>query len=156
MWSSSHATARRSSGTNRAASFRTCTDSTAGSARRRWRFRSSPGSPEPGRSDSLLVERQDFADLEEAAERLHHLGVELSAGGLTQAADRFVCRQAPAVGAVGDHRVEGVADEHDACLHRDLLTRLAVRVAEPVPALVAGAHDRAYVGEAVDRGEDPL
>ena len=32
----------------------------------------------------------------------------------------------------------------------------AVRVPEPVPTLVAGAHDRAHVGEPIDRREDLL
>ena len=47
--SSSHATARPSTGTSPAASSSSCTASTAASARRRWRSRSSRGSPEaPG------------------------------------------------------------------------------------------------------------
>src|SRR5439155_11344340 len=60
------------------------------------------------------------------------------------------------VRAVGGHRVEGVADEDDPRLDRDLLAGLAVGIALPVPALVAAPHDLAHLREPVDRLEDPL
>jgi hypothetical protein len=52
--------------------------------------------------------------------------------------------------------MESVADQHDPGLDRDRGPCRAVRIAEPVPALVTGAHDRAHVGEPVDRSEDLL
>src|SRR5207245_1996301 len=58
--------------------------------------------------------------------------------------------------SVGRHRVEGVADEDDPRLERDLVAGDPVRVARAVPALVAMAHDRAYVLQPVDRRDDPL
>ena len=52
--------------------------------------------------------------------------------------------------------MERVADEDDPSLDRDLLAGFAVGIALAVPTLVAPAHDRPHLGEAVDRLEDPL
>ena len=69
---------------------------------------------------------------------------------------RLVDAQALAVGPVGRHRVEGVADEDDPDSSGIVLAGLPVRIAGAVPALVAAPHDRAHLGEPVDRLEDPL
>ena len=52
--------------------------------------------------------------------------------------------------------MERVAGEDDPRFDRDLVPRLAVRIAAAVPALVAVADDRADVLELADRAEDPL
>ena len=75
-------------------------------------------------------------------------------GRLAQAAGGLFDREAPPVRPVGRHRVVGVADEDDARLDRDLLTREAVRVAAAVPVLVAVADDLADLLQPLDRGED--
>src|SRR5438876_3346635 len=94
--------------------------------------------------------------VEDAEIDLHHTGVELRARPLPQAAQGLGRREPLAVRPVGRHRVEGVADEDDPRLERNLLAALAVRIAGAVPVLVAGAHDRAYVLEALDGRDDPL
>src|SRR5438309_443381 len=53
-----------------------------------------------------------------------------------------------------DHRAERVADGDDAGAERDLLAAQAVRIAAPVPTLVAGADDRHDVRQRLDRRED--
>ena len=64
---------------------------------------------------------------------------------------------APAVGAVGGHRVEGVARRATiARAERDLLAGEAVRVAGAVPALVAGAHEPRDAAERGRGGDDAL
>ncbi len=65
-------------------------------------------------------------------------------------------RHRRAVGAVGRHRVVGVAGEEDAGAERDRLAGEAVGVAAAVPALVGGADDRPDRGEELDRPDDPL
>src|SRR3954452_620411 len=92
----------------------------------------------------------------EPEEDFDHVRVELRARALAQPAARFLAAQPLAVGAVGRHRVERVADEDDPRLERDLIAGLAVRVARAVPALVAAADDRAHLGEPFDRLQDPL
>src|SRR5437763_653733 len=73
--------------------------------------------------------------------------VELRPGPLAEAPAGLGGREALPVGPVGGHGVEGVADEDDARLERDLLAALSVRVARAVPVLVAVAHDRPHVLE---------
>ena len=60
------------------------------------------------------------------------------------------------VGAVGDHRVVGVADGHDAGAERDLLAGEPIGIAAPVVALMARAHDRADAAELGRGADDPL
>src|SRR5438067_5225495 len=87
---------------------------------------------------------------------VHDARVELRPGALAQAPQGLGCREPLAVWPVGRHRVEGVADEDDPRLERDLLAALAVRIAGAVPVLVAGADDRTHVLEPLDRRDDPL
>src|SRR3954451_5800587 len=89
-------------------------------------------------------------------EDVDHVRIELRARALAQPLARFLAAQPLAVGPVGRHRVERVADEDDPRLVRDVFAGLAVRVAGAVPALVAAAHDRAHLGQPLDRLEDPL
>ena len=60
---------------------------------------------------------------------------------------RVLAGSAAAIGPVGRHRVEGVAGADDPGLDRDRLAGEAVGVAGAVPALVAGADDRADLAE---------
>src|SRR5690349_2205038 len=92
----------------------------------------------------------------EAQEDVDDVGVELGAGALAEATACLLAAEPLAVGPVGRHRVEGVADEDDPRLERDLPAGLLVRVAGAVPALVAAADDRAHLCEPLDRLEDPL
>src|SRR2546426_4537 len=46
-------------------------------------------------------------------EGLHHIGVELRPGVAADLLSRLVGGHGPAVGAVGDHRVEGIGDGED-------------------------------------------
>ena len=59
-------------------------------------------------------------------------------------------RHRRAVGAVGGHRVVGVAGEDDARAQRDVLAPQPVGVAQAVPALVLVAHQRQHVAEELD------
>lgn len=54
------------------------------------------------------------------------------------------------------HRLEGIADRHDAGAERNLLARHAVGVAEAVPAFVAGADQPSDRSERGGTEEDPL
>src|SRR5512142_2383958 len=103
-----------------------------------------------------LRERGEPLLVDEPQERLDDARVELRGRGLAQAPAGLLAGEPPAVGPVGRHRVEGVADEDDPRLDRDLLASLAVRIAVAVPALVAGAHDGPDLREPVDRSQDPL
>jgi hypothetical protein len=60
-----------------------------------------------------------------------------------------------AVGALGDHRVEGVGREDHARLERDLRAGEAVRVARPVDALVVVA-DHARLGIHAEASQQDL
>jgi hypothetical protein len=59
-----------------------------------------------------------------------------------QLCDRGLGRECPAVGPLGDHRIERVARGHDAGGERDLPAGEAVGIAPTVPALVRGANRR--------------
>src|SRR3954462_1898904 len=89
-------------------------------------------------------------------EDVDHVRIELRARAFAQATAGFLAAQPLAVGPVGGHRVERVADQDDPRLVRDLLAGLAVGVAGAVPALVAAPDDGANLGEPLDRLEDPL
>src|SRR4051794_12482100 len=97
---------------------------------------------------ALAVERAD--------QDLGHLRVELGAGVLAELANGLAVIHPPAVGAVGHHRVVGVAGEDDAGPDRDLLALQAVRVAAAVEALVLAADDASHRAEARDRSQDAL
>jgi hypothetical protein len=60
------------------------------------------------------------------------------------------------VGAVGGHRVVGVADEDDPRAERNLFAGEALGIAAPVEALVLVAHERQDVAQELDRGQDAL
>src|SRR5207253_1435256 len=92
----------------------------------------------------------------QAEEDLDDRRVELRPRTVTEPSARFLDTEAFPVRPVRGHRVERVANEDDPRLDRDLLAGLAVRVAVPVPALVAAPHDRANLGQTGDRLEDPL
>ena len=81
-------------------------------------------------------------------------GVELLPGFLLKLGDDLRHRQRLAVGAVGGHRVQGVAGVDDARLDRNLLALEAVRVARAIPSLVLGPNDGAQRGEERHGGED--
>ena len=98
----------------------------------------------------------DVARLEETDERFDDRRVELRARRLDEALDRFRVRHAPAVRAVGDHRVERVADEHDARLDRDLVAGLAVRVPARRPSARGRRGRSGGRREPLDRREDLL
>src|SRR5437868_2654424 len=104
--------------------------------------------PNSGRAPRSRVKHPQV-DLDDA-------GVELRPGALARPPQRLRRREPLAVRPGGRHRVEGVADEDDPRLERDLLAALAVRIARAVPVLVAGADDRAHVLEPLDRRDDPL
>lgn len=78
----------------------------------------------------------DQPQIDDGKKRVYNLRIELSTsvsnhlGASARHADR-----AP-VGAVGDHRVERVADQHDAAGKRNFVANKAVWVAAAVPALV--------------------
>ena len=76
---------------------------------------------------------------EQLAEGVHDLRVELLAGAAAQLLHRGLGIDRAAVGPVRGHRVEGVADGHDACPERDVVARQGVRVARAVEVLVARA-----------------
>ena len=88
----------------------------------------------------LLVEDLEQRSCRGRAELRSGVALDLGPGALL--ADRRP------VGAVGAHRVVGVADQRHPARERDLLAREAVRIALAVPALVLGP-DRA--GEMADR-----
>ena len=95
--------------------------------------------------------------LDDAREDLDDLRVELRAALAEQLGQRDLVRQRLAVGAVGTHRVPGVAAGDDPRLERDLLAGEAVRVAAAVPALVVRADDQTDVAhEAADAVEHLL
>src|SRR5581483_11583462 len=89
------------------------------------------------RSEPLLAARDVVP--RKAQEHVDHLRVELRPRALAQPPARLVHREALPVRPVGRHRVEGVADEDDPRLDRNLVAGLAVGIAVAVPALVAGA-----------------
>ena len=60
------------------------------------------------------------------------------------------------VAAIGGHGRVGVAHEHDLRAERDLVAREPIRVARPVPALVAGADQRRDADERGRALRDPL
>src|SRR3954453_23156285 len=97
---------------------------------------------------ALAVERAD--------EHLGHLRVELRAGVLAELADRLAVVHRLSVGAVGDHRVVGVAGQDDAGADRDLLALEPIGVAAAVEALVLAADDARDPAEPRDRAEDAL
>src|SRR5690242_6806086 len=82
------------------------------------------------RRDDRLVHRH---------ERGHDGGVELCSRTAGQLLERLLLGLRHLVGTVLGHRVEGVGDEDDPRAERDRLPAEAVRVAEPIPALVGGA-----------------
>ena len=61
-----------------------------------------------------------------------------------------------APGAVGEHRVEGVADGDDARAERDVLAGQAVGVPAAVEVLAAGAHERGHRLQAAGAQQDAL
>ena len=115
------------------------------SASRRWRSSISPGGVE---HDRLVAEH--------AEQRRDHLGIELAAGVGAQLGDRGGVPEGAAVGPVGDHRVVGVAGEHDPARERDPLAGQAVRVAAPVPALVLVADRLRHLVHPRDLAQDLL
>src|SRR6266851_4503679 len=82
-----------------------------------------------------------------AEERLDDRGVELRSCVFLQFGDRLAERQRASIAAVGGHGVEGVAAHHDPCRPRDPFACEAVGIAAAVPALVAGADERADLAE---------
>src|SRR3954451_2559636 len=78
---------------------------------------------------------------EQLEKGLHEFRVELAAGLAAELLDGLRLRQPARVGAPGCHRVERVAQEHDARGERDRLAREAVGVAAAIEALVARADD---------------
>ena len=91
------------------------------------------------------------------AERLDDLGVELRrrrSGAAPPARPRR--GRAGRYGRSAGHRVERVADRHDAGAERDLLAREPVRVARAVEALVARAHEPRHAAERRRGAQDPL
>ncbi len=90
-------------------------------------------------------------------QRLDDGGIELRPRVVAQLLHRDLERQRAPVGAIGRHRVEGVARRDDPGGERDRVAGEAVRVAAPVPALVRRAHDDADVAQqAADLVEHPL
>lgn len=78
----------------------------------------------------------DHAGVDDGEQRVDDAGIELGAGVPDHLGSGLFDTDRLAVRAVGDHRVEGVADQDDAASQRNLLTRYAVGVALAVPALV--------------------
>src|ERR1700689_3467563 len=118
-------------------------------ARGRW----SP--PSAGAGAAQPLGRGTFAD--QLAEHLDQLRVELRAGAATQLRQGILDGHRVLVGAIVEHRAKGVADRDDAGAERDLLAGQAVRVTLAVPALVAGAHERADPCQRrAGRGDDLL
>src|SRR5262249_31643293 len=95
------------------------------------------------------------AELVEPRKRLDDRRVELRPRARAKTAQCLVVRQPASIRPVARHRVERIADVHDARLERDLAAADAVRVPLAVPALVRRAYDRPNVGETIDRREDP-
>src|SRR3990172_949351 len=84
-------------------------------------------------------------------ESVHDPAIKLLAGAAVQLLERLLQGDDALVGAVGGHRVEGVADEDDARAERDLVAGEAVGVAAAVVVLVVvGDYRRGgrQVGEA--------
>ncbi len=71
-----------------------------------------------------------------ADELADHLRIELGVDVLRQLLDCLGMGHGGAVGAVGGHRVVGIAGQDDPAADRDLLTADPVGIAAPVPALV--------------------
>src|SRR4051794_4143608 len=80
--------------------------------------------------------------------------VELPPDGGADLLTRLVRGERAAVGAIGGHRVVGVADQDHARAERDRVAGEPVGVAAAVPVLVAVADEREHLGEEVDLGED--
>ena len=92
--------------------------------------------------------------VEHANQRGDGRRAELRAGMALDLDARLLGRQRTAVGAIGRHRVPGVADEADPARERDRLAGEAVGIAAAVPALVLGAHGGGEVRERADRADD--
>src|SRR4051794_25198844 len=109
------------------------------------------------RATAWSRERRLAVAREHADECGDDVRVELRAGVLHELLPRDVRAERPAVRAVVRHRVVGVAAGDDPRNEWDLLTGPPVRIAGPVPALVARPHDRAHVAQqAADAREHPL
>ena len=78
--------------------------------------------PAQGRGGRRLSRRLDLV-VEDAQADLDDEGVELRAAPSIEPAPRHLLAEGPSVRAVGGHRVEGVADEDDPRLERDLVAR---------------------------------
>lgn len=78
----------------------------------------------------------NHAGVDDGQQRVDDAGIELGAGVADHLGAGLLDSDRLAVGTVGDHRVEGVADQHDAAGQRNLVARYAVGVALAVPALV--------------------
>src|SRR5439155_6721380 len=74
-------------------------------------------------------------------ESLHHIGVELRPGVAADLLARLVGGHGPAVGTVGDHRVEGIGDGEDAGAQWDDRAHQASGIPLTVPALVVAGDD---------------
>jgi hypothetical protein len=100
------------------------------------------------------LDHRHAAAVEHPQQRGDGRGAELRAGVALDLRARLRGRQRPPVGAVGRHRVPGVADEADAAGERHVLAGEPVGVAVAIPTLVLGAHGRREVGERADRAHD--
>src|ERR687896_940402 len=96
------------------------------------------------------------ASAEHGQQRFHHTRIELRPRHPAQLRPGLLLGQSGPVRPLRDHRLEGVAGEHDARAQRDLLARQAVGVTPTVPALVGAAHQRQHLGQELDRREDLL
>src|SRR3954451_6940517 len=112
------------------------------------------------RADALVArgraQRHADALRHEARERGHDHRVELLPGAPVDLVERILRRHRRTVGAVRRHRVEGVADRHDAGAERYLLTHQAVRIAAPVIALVTRADQPRHALERRCRAQDAV
>ncbi len=95
----------------------------------------------------------------EGDQRIDHLGVELRPGVAVQLREGGLQVERRAVGAALRHRPVGVADGDDPCRQRDPVASEAVRVAQPIRALVVKPHDEGHglqTGDARDHLSAPL
>ena len=121
----------------------------AGRRARRWRSSRAATPAAPTAAELSALSGDGAAGVGEPAEGRDHARVELRAGAALELLDRDLGAHRLAVAAVGGHRLEGVAHEHDPRGERDRLARELVGVAVAVHALVRRAHDRRH---ALERG----